>query len=173
MIDTINEALAGRYRIESLAARGGMADSAISLDPTFGLARETAALLAIELRDWPLAERQVAAYRGLAPGPDGASALAHAARLASLRGDIAGARRLAIDAERHTDSATLTKHQAAFLGEAFSAAGDTARAVKWLASFSPRADVHYQEHLHRDPALSWVSNGRYRWLLVEPDTTSR
>ena len=149
------------------------ADSALVIDETFGLAREVAADLAIELRNWPLAERQTDAYRRLALGADQASALGQAARLSSLRGDAAGARRFALAAEKTVDSATLTKHQASYLGIAFSAAGDTARAMKWLAAFLPRADVHYQLHLHRDPGLIWVQQSKYRWLLAEPDTTPR
>ena len=42
------------------------ADSAIALDATYELAREAAALLAMELHDWPAAERHVNAY--VAPG---------------------------------------------------------------------------------------------------------
>jgi serine/threonine protein kinase len=149
------------------------ADSALAIDPTYPLAREAAALLAIELHNWPLAERQVDAYQRIATGPDVVSALGHAARLASLRGDLAKARRLAAQAERLVDSATITKHQAAYLAEGLSAAGDTAGAAKWLAVFAPRGDVHYQSHLHLDPALAWVATDKYKWLLIEPDTTSR
>jgi Tfp pilus assembly protein PilF len=149
------------------------ADSALAIDPTLGLAHEAAADLSIEIRDWPLAERQSEVYRRLSTGADRASALGGAARLSALRGDVAAARRFALAAEKTVDSATLTKHQASYLGLAFAAIGDTARAVKWLASFSPRADVHYQLHLHRDPGLAWVREPKYRWLLAEPDTTSR
>jgi hypothetical protein len=46
-----------------------------------------------------------------------------------------------------------TKHEAVMLGAAFTAIGDTARAVKWLAAFLPRGDLRYQLHLKRDPEL--------------------
>jgi hypothetical protein len=76
---------------------------------------------------------------------------------------------LALEAERLVDSASLTKHEAAYLGEAFSAAGDTARAVHWMAAFQPRGDLHFQLHLHRDPALAWIRGTGHDSLLVEPE----
>ena len=141
------------------------ADSALAVDPTYELARNAAVQLAIELRDWPLAERHLLALQRVAQGPDRVVPLAHAARLAALRDDAATARRLAAAAERLVDSTTLTLHQSVFLGQAFSAAGDTARAYHWLASFSPRGDVHFQLHLHREPALAWLRDPPYRGLL--------
>jgi serine/threonine protein kinase/Tfp pilus assembly protein PilF len=141
------------------------ADSALAVDPTYELARNAAVQLAIELRDWPLAERHLLALQRVAQGPDRVNPLAHAARLAALRGDVATARRLADAAERLVDSTALTLHQSVFLGVAFSAASDTARAYRWLASFSPRRDVHFQLHLHREPALAWLRDARYRGLL--------
>jgi hypothetical protein len=78
---------------------------------------------------------------------------------------MAGARRLAHDAERLVDSAKLTKHESVYLAEGLSAAGDTARAFKWISAFSPRNDLHFQLHLHRDPALAWLHDARYRSVL--------
>jgi tetratricopeptide (TPR) repeat protein len=141
------------------------ADSALAIDPTYELARNAAVQLAIELRDWPLAERHLLALQRTAQGPDRVNPLAHAARLAALRGDAATARGLAAAAERLADSTTLTLHQSVFLGVAFSAAGDTSRAYRWLASFSPRGDVHFQLHVHREPALAWLRDSPYRSLL--------
>jgi len=141
------------------------ADSALAVDPNYELAQNAAAQLAIELRDWRRAEQHLLPLRVVAQGPDRVSPLAHAARLAALQGDAASARRLAAAAERLVDSTTLTLHQSVFLGVALSAAGDTARAYHWLASFSPRGDVHFQLHLHREPALAWLRDPRYRGLL--------
>jgi len=67
--------------------------------------------------------------------------------------------------ERLADCTTLTPHQSVFLGEALSAAGDTARAYRWLAALSPRGDVHFQLHLPREPALAWLRDPRYHALL--------
>jgi serine/threonine protein kinase len=141
------------------------ADSALTVDPTYELARDAAVQLAIESHDWPLTERHLLAFYRVSQGPDRVVPLAHEARLAALRGNAATARRFAAAAERLVDPTTLTLHPSVFLGEAFSAAGDTARAYRWLAAFSPRGDVHFQLHLHREPALAWLRDPRYRGLL--------
>jgi len=141
------------------------ADSALAIDPTYELARNAAVQLAMELRDWRLAEQHLLALQRVAQGPDRVVPLAHSARLAALRGNDATARRAAAAAEALADSTALTSHQAVFLGQAFSAAGDTARAHRWLTAFSPRGDVHFQLHLHREPALAWLRDPRYRALL--------
>ena len=141
------------------------ADSALAVDATYELARNAAVQLATELRDWPLAERHLLALQRVAQGPDRVVPLAHSARLAALRDDTATARQLATAAEALAQPNALTSHQSVFLGQAFSAAGDTARAYRWLAAFSPRGDVHFQLHLHREPALAWLRDARYRALL--------
>ena len=141
------------------------ADSALAIEPTYELARAAAVLLSIEARDWRLAEQHLLALERVVQGRGRVSPLCHAARIAAFKGDRAGARRLALAAERLVDSATLTRHESAWLGHAFSAAGDTARAYRWLAAFSPRGDVHFQLHLHRDPGLGWLRDRRYRGLL--------
>jgi hypothetical protein len=145
------------------------ADSSVALQPTYFLARDAAVLLAIETHNWASAERHLRAAEPLAKGSDAIMRLGHAARLAQLHGDMTGARRLAREAERLADSATLTKHESTALGEGLSAAGDTARAFKWISAFSPRNDLHFQLHLHRDPALAWLREPRYRSVLsAEP-----
>jgi tRNA A-37 threonylcarbamoyl transferase component Bud32/Tfp pilus assembly protein PilF len=148
---------------------GGMkwADSALALDPTYTLARDAAVVLAIETGNLRLAEQHLLALERITSGRERAAALARAARLAALRGDAAGARRNALAAEQLVDSASLTKHESVFLADAFSAAGDTARAYRWLAAYSPRNDIHFQMHLARDPELTWVKSERYRGLLSQ------
>jgi hypothetical protein len=76
------------------------------------------------------------------------------------------AQRLARQAETLVGTSKLAKHEAVYLGVAFSAAGDTARALKWLTAFTPRADMHFQLHLQRDPALAWLHDRRYSYLLT-------
>jgi Tfp pilus assembly protein PilF/tRNA A-37 threonylcarbamoyl transferase component Bud32 len=141
------------------------ADSAIAIEPNYEVARSAALQLAIEKHDWPLAERHLLAYKRIAQGTDRPLALAHEARLTALRGDVPAARRLAVLAEQLVDSVNFTKHHAAFLGAAFAAVGDTARAYAWLARYTPRSDVHFQLHLKRDPPLAWVHDPRYRSIL--------
>jgi cytochrome c-type biogenesis protein CcmH/NrfG/tRNA A-37 threonylcarbamoyl transferase component Bud32 len=141
------------------------ADSALAIEPAYELARAAALLLSIEARDWRLADQHLLAMERIVQGRGRAAPLAHAARIAGLKGDHGGARRLALAAERLVDSTTLTRHESAWLGQAFAAAGDTARAYRWLAAFAPRGDVHFQLHLHRDPGLAWLRDPRYRGLL--------
>lgn len=143
------------------------ADSSIVVDPTYVLGREAALLSAIESADWRSADRHALALGQMLKGRERVTVLCHSARLANQRGDRATARRLAAEAERLVDSVTLTKHESANLGEAFSAAGDTTRAVYWLAAYQPRGDLHFQLHLHRDPALSWIHGSAYKRLLLE------
>ena len=145
------------------------ADSAIAVDPTYVLGRETALQVAIEIGDWRTADRHALAMGQMQKGRERVTVLAHMARLAGKRGDTVSARRLALEAERLVDSASLTKHEAAYLGEAFSAAGDTARAIHWIAAFQPRGDLHFQLHLHRDPGLAWIRGSGRDSLLIEPE----
>jgi tetratricopeptide (TPR) repeat protein len=148
------------------------ADSALGVEPTYFFAREQAARSAIELRDWPTAERHIETTLRLARGTDRVVAFAVAARAASLRGDRMAARRFALQALSVVDSTNLTKHDAVSLGEAFAMAGDTARALHWLEAFSPRGDAHYQLHLERDASLAWLHAPRYAYLL-KPNPSGR
>ncbi len=141
------------------------ADSALAFEPTSSIARSAAVLLAVQADDVRLAEQHLFALQGVSHGRERVTALTAAARVAAAKGDLAAARRNALAAEQLVDSATLTKHESVFLADAFAAAGDTARAYRWLAAFSPRNDVHFQLHLWRDPALTWVHDSRYRGLL--------
>jgi hypothetical protein len=47
-----------------------------------------------------------------------------------------------------------------YLATAWTAIGDTARALRWLSAYSPRADLHFQLHLKRDPLLRWIASKR-------------
>jgi len=147
--------------------RSGMrwADSTLAIDPTYQLGRSAAVHLALEAGDLRLAERHLLALQRVARGRERVIPLTHAARLAALKGDGAAARRFAQEAGQLVDSATLTKHESVFLAAAFSAAGDTAVAYRWLAAYSPRADIHFQLHLRRDWELAWVRSERYGELL--------
>ena len=141
------------------------ADSALAIDPTNVVARDAATILAIETNDPRAAEQHLLALERLTRGRNRVTPLTRAARLAASRGDIPAARRYARAAEQLVDSATLTTRESAMLGDAFSAAGDTARAYRWLAAYAPRNDLHFQLHLRRDPELAWILDARYSALL--------
>ena len=144
------------------------ADSAVALDPTYILARTTAGLLAVELGRPDDAEHQNEAYFRLTSGRERVDGLAVQVLVALARGDSSAARNYAAQAAKFSNIEKPTKHDAAYIGAAFAAIGDTARAVRWLAAYQPRGDLHYQLHLKRDPGLSWVKGPRGRGLLT-PD----
>jgi hypothetical protein len=76
------------------------------------------------------------------------------------RGDIANARQYAIQAEELVNKPQASKHDAVYLAIAWTAIGDTARAIRWLTAYPPRADLHFQLHLKRDPELRWIAKVR-------------
>ena len=132
-------------------------DSAVAVDPTYFLARDAAAFLAIAMNRPDVAARHAEAVlrtRGHEPfAPYGVLAMA-----AAMRGDLARARQYGRQAESLViDPGRPTKHEAAFLAMAWSTVGDTARAVRWAAAYSPRGDLHFQLHLKREPALRWFA----------------
>jgi len=142
------------------------ADSALAVDPTYWLARDAGVVLAMETGNLRLAEENLLALQQVVRGRDRVTPLVRSAQLAALRGDVIGARIFAHEAEQLVDSTSMSKHESLFLAAAFAAAGDTARAYHWLASYSPRNDVHFQLHLQRERELAWVHDERFRRLLA-------
>ncbi|MEO5579669.1 MAG: hypothetical protein ABIR58_03355 [Gemmatimonadaceae bacterium] len=57
-------------------------------------------------------------------------------------------------------------HEAAYMGAALAAVGDTAGAVRMMNSYQPREDMHFQLHLKRDPRLRWLDGKWGKDLLV-------
>jgi Flp pilus assembly protein TadD len=141
---------------DNFAAGKRWADSAVAVDPTYFLARDAAAALALAMRDPAQAVRHAEASlraRGHEP-PLSYSILATAA---ARTGDLKRARRYALRAESTVaDKRQPSKHEATYLGIAWAAAGDTARAIRWLSAYSPLGDLHYQLHLKREPDLRWL-----------------
>src|SRR6185503_1508074 len=124
------------------------------------LARDAAAFVAIASRRPPDAVRHVdAELRARGHEPPLSYAILSAA--VAGKGDFRHAREYAVRAESLlVDPRTPSKHEAAYLATAWAAAGDTARALRWLAAYSPLADLHYQLHLQRDPGLRWIAKVR-------------
>jgi hypothetical protein len=84
-------------------------------------------------------------------------------------GDTTGAQESLARAKRVANLRNPNRHEAAWIGAALAAAGDTAAAVRLLESYQPRTDLHYQLHMKRDPGLGWL---RSHWgenlLLPDP-----
>jgi len=145
-----------------------LADSAISVDPTYILGREAAGNLLVEVGQLDKAERQFLAYMRITSGREQVNALTGLARVAVARGDMASARSYLSRAVSLADSVHPTKHESPLIAAAFAAVGDTAAAIRWISRYEPRADLHFQLHLKRDPPLSWLHGPRGKALL-SPD----
>jgi Flp pilus assembly protein TadD len=135
------------------------ADSAVAVEPTYFLAREASTFLALATGRADVAMRHAEAVtrtRGHEPPIPFCLLAAATAR----RGDIASARRYAVQAEELVNKPQASKHDAVYLAIAWAAIGDTARAIQWLTAYPPRVDLHFQLHLKRDPDLRWIAKVR-------------
>jgi serine/threonine protein kinase/tetratricopeptide (TPR) repeat protein len=136
------------------------ADSAVALDPTYVLARDAAGQLALAMGRPAVAIRHADAQLRTR---DHEPPLSYAmlAMAAARQGDRSQARRYAARAESLiTDKLRPSRHEAAYVGMAWAAAGDTARAIRLLSAYAPRGDLHYQLHLKREPGLRWIAKKR-------------
>jgi Tfp pilus assembly protein PilF len=150
-------------------ARGvPLIDSAISIDPTYILGREAAGNLLVDLGQLDKAERQFLAYLRITSGREQVNALTGLVRVEVARGNPESARSYLKRAVALADSIHPTKHESPLIGAAFAAVGDTAAAIRWISRYEPRADLHFQLHLKRDPALKWLHGPRGKGLLA-PD----
>jgi serine/threonine protein kinase/Tfp pilus assembly protein PilF len=142
------------------------ADSALAVEPTYVLARESAGQLALALGRLDEAERHFQAYTRVTSGREQVNGLCGLAELAARRGNMKLARAYTQRAASLSDIHNPTLHEAAVIGAALAATGDTARALRLLFAYSPRADVHYQLHLKRDPGLAWLRGPLGKGLLT-------
>jgi serine/threonine protein kinase len=142
------------------------ADSAVAVDPTYVLAREALGQLSLAAGQFDAAEREHKVYLRMTKGREQVNSLAELALVEAAQGNLSSARSYAIRAAALADSTNPTKHEAPYIGAAFAAIGDTARAIKWIAAFHPREDLHFQLHLKRDPPLNWLHGPLGRGLLT-------
>jgi hypothetical protein len=61
---------------------------------------------------------------------------------------------------------SLPRHEAVLIGSALAATGDTAGAVRFLGTYDPRADLHFQMHMKWDPRLAWLKGKWGKGLLL-------
>jgi len=147
------------------------ADSAVALSPSYFLARDAAAYIAIARGQAATAARhaeaelRVGGHEPLIPP----SILATAA---IGQADTARATRFARQAESLVvNTSRPSKHEVSYLAAALAAVGDTSRAIRWLTAYSPRGDLHFQLHLKRDPGLRWIARVQPALLTPEPGTS--
>jgi tRNA A-37 threonylcarbamoyl transferase component Bud32/tetratricopeptide (TPR) repeat protein len=143
-------------------------DSAVKLDPTFITARESSAQLALALGRPLDAKRHYEAQLLLTSGRQQGTIFGMLAIALLNSGDTTGAKEYLARAKRVANLRNPNRHEAAWIGAALAAAGDTAAAVRLLESYQPRTDLHYQLHMKRDPGLGWLRSHWGKNLLL-PD----
>lgn len=145
-----------------------LVDSALVIDPTYSVAREAAAEVALAERRFADAERHVMIGRRSEAVQEAAVGLTVLARAAHGRGAAEDARRHMMEAERLANLERPTRHEAVFMGAGWAALGDTARALVWLGAYRPVEDLHFQMHLKREPSLQWLRATRSPLLRADP-----
>jgi len=144
------------------------ADSAIAVDPSYLLVRNTAGYVAVERGDMARAYASFEAAGRL--GTDVERVLAYAGRayVEARSGDTLRARAT----QRLIDSLTASYpttslHLAVDVSKSYAALGDVDGALVWLGKYSVLRDLHFQLHLRCDPPLAVLArDARYRAMLL-------
>ena len=143
------------------------ADSAVRIDPANYFAREMLALGQLLGGDTVRAAENFRSAIRLGKGPDevvgwvGLTDIALADRNRRAA-DTLFARALAL-----VDTLHPPVHDAVYIAAGYAAFGDSARAIQLLQRYDPRADSHFQMHLHCDPGLDPLrAMSTFRALLV-------
>jgi len=129
------------------------AEAAVARDPTLMFARETVGDVAILRGRLDQAEAAYDAARRMASGREVVRSLSGLARVAAARGDTARARALTAQAAALPDPDHPGPDGVIAVAAAWGAIGESDSALAWLERYRPRADLHFQLHLRRDPAL--------------------
>jgi serine/threonine protein kinase/tetratricopeptide (TPR) repeat protein len=141
-------------------------DSSIKYSPRLPYAWEMAGATAIMLKRYDDAERYYEAALRLDQGPTRVRGLEGLAEIAAIRGDTARALDLIAQAEKLTDASEPSDHAAIALGSAYAALGRRDKAFYWLEKYHPKANLHFQLHLQRDPQLDPLrSDPRFQRLI--------
>ncbi|HMC54559.1 MAG TPA: protein kinase [Gemmatimonadaceae bacterium] len=135
------------------------ADSALAVEPTYALARDAAGYLALAMRR-PESAKRHADVLLRSRGNEPHLPLCLLAVAAAQEGDVQRSRDFARRAEELVAGHRPSKHESTYIAGAWAAAGDTARALRWLAAYEHQNDLHFQLHVRRDPELRWVAARR-------------
>ena len=129
------------------------ADSGRRVDPSFLLARQQLAMASLSRGDTARAAENFRVSVGIANGPDEVTGWIGLAVIALQRRDRRAADTLFAHALAITDTVHPPVHDAAYVAWGYVAFGDTMAALRLLERFDPRADAHFQLHLHCDASL--------------------
>ena len=142
-------------------------DRGILQAPRFPYAREIAGATAFMRRRYDDAEAYYQAAVRLDEGPTRVRGLEGLAEVAAARGDTAEALKLIADAEKLVDANSPNEHAALALATAYAVIGRKESALRWLEAYRPRAALHFQLHLKRDPLFDQLrEEPRFKALLT-------
>ena len=150
------------------------ADSAVNLDPTYALARDATGQLTFELGRIAESRKQFEIQSRINKGRELGNSFAMLTRIHAASGDMPRAREYLNRARQLIDTIHPNRHEAAYMGAAIAAVGDTAGAVSFIRLYEPKEDLHFQLHLKRDPGLKWLHTQWGKEVLVpDPDPGAR
>lgn len=146
------------------------ADSAIHVDPKYGLAHQTASLVELERMRFDVAQDRADAAVRLAEDVEAVHARANLALVKARAGNPNLARAELLVAEVIAGGFTPLKvHTAVFLAEVHAALGDVAGALRALGTYGTPRDRHFQLHLRCSPTFAPLERDpAFRALLVRP-----
>jgi tetratricopeptide (TPR) repeat protein/tRNA A-37 threonylcarbamoyl transferase component Bud32/TolB-like protein len=146
------------------------ANTAKRIDPAHILIRQALGQTELIVGDTARAAEDFRTEIRVSNGPDEGFGRAGLADIAMRQGNRALADSLIRQAMATIDTLRPTLHEAAFVAWGLAAVGDTNRAIRLLARYTPRADQHFQLHLQRDPLLDPLRSAQaFRALLVRKD----
>jgi len=144
------------------------ADSAIAVDPSYLLVRNSAGYVAVERGDMARAYASFEAAGRL--GTDVERVLAYAGRayVEARSGDTLRARATQRLIDSLTSSyPTTSLHLAVDAAKSYAALGDVDGALAWLRKYPVPRDLHFQLHLRCEPPLAVLArDARFRALLL-------
>jgi Tfp pilus assembly protein PilF len=143
------------------------ADSGRRIDPTFILTRQQLAIAQLYLHDTAGAIENFRAAIRIGIGPDEVAGWVGLAAIAVQQNDRRAADTLFARALAIADTLHPALHDAASIAWGYVALGENERAVRILERYDPRADLHFQLHLHCDPGLDPLRPlPRFKSLMV-------
>ncbi|HTK51334.1 MAG TPA: serine/threonine-protein kinase [Gemmatimonadaceae bacterium] len=145
------------------------ADSGRRIDPAYYFARQMLALVYLSRHDTLAAAENFRAAIQLGKGPDEVIGWVGLTEIALQGRNRRAADTLFAHALALADTLHPTVHDAPYVAWGYVTFGDTTHALQLLERFDPRADSHFQLHLHCDPGLDPLrASPRFKALLVRP-----
>jgi Tfp pilus assembly protein PilF len=145
------------------------ADSTLHIDPTNLLGRQQLGLAQLNLGDTIRAAENFRASIRIGNGPDEVIGWVGLTEIALQGRNRRAADTLFAHALALADTLHPTVHDAPYVAWGYVTFGDTTHALQLLERFDPRADSHFQLHLHCDPGLDPLrASPRFKALLVRP-----